>query len=159
VIDIHQSSTSAGDIRNQGTSAPCISQEGKAMTHTNQRRILLVDHQKHMRETMAVLLNMEGYQVSTATHGIDALDRLELTAPDLIISDLTPPRAVAEEFLSVVRRQLPSIPVIAVSAADDSDYCFPADAMADVFYVKEKCRVDEFLRTVAQMIHTPVVRP
>ena len=129
------------------------------MTHTNQRRILLVDHQKHMRETMAVLLNMEGYQVSTATHGIDALDRLELTAPDLIISDLTPPRSAALEFLSVVRRQLPSIPVIAVSAAADSDYCFPADAMADVFYVKEKCRVDEFLRTVAQMIHTPVVRP
>ena len=129
------------------------------MTHTNQRRILLVDHQKHMRETMAVLLNMEGYQVSTATHGIDALDRLELTAPDLIISDITPPHAAAFEFLSVVRRQLPSIPVISVSAADDSDYCFPLTRWLMCSMSKEKCRVDEFLRTVAQMIHTPVVRP
>ena len=127
------------------------------MTRATQRSILLVDNQKYMRETMAVLLDMEGYRVSTATHGLDALHRLELAAPDLIISDLTPPRWVALEFLSVVRRQFPCIPVIALSAADDSGS--PVDTMADAFYSKEQCRVDELFRTVAAMIYSPVTRP
>jgi len=127
------------------------------MARATQRSILLVDNQKYMRETMAVLLDMEGYRVSTATHGLDALHRLELAAPDLIISDLTPPHWVALEFLSVVRRQFPCIPVIALSAADDSGS--PVDTMADAFYSKEQCRVDELFRTVAAMIYSPVTRP
>ncbi len=46
------------------------------MTRATQRSIRLVDNQKYMRDTMAVLLDMEGYRVSTATHGLDALPRL-----------------------------------------------------------------------------------
>jgi CheY-like chemotaxis protein len=128
------------------------------MTRTTQSSILLVDNQKHKRETMAVLLAMEGYQVSTATHGLDALHRLELAAPNLIISDFTPPHVTTLEFLSVVRDQFPSIPVIAVTAAD-SDCRVPDCAMVDVFYANEQCRVEDLLLTVAQMIGTPVTRP
>ncbi len=129
------------------------------MIRPTQRNILLVDNQKYMRETMAALLNMEGYHVSTAIHGFDALRRLDYATPDLIISGLTSPHAASVEFLSIVRRQFPSIPVIAVCTANDSDPFFPASTMVDVSYAREQCSVDELLHTVAQMIHTRVIRP
>lgn len=121
--------------------------------------ILFIDDDQCMREVMALMLNEEGYDVSTAVDGFDALAQLRLSIPDLIITDLTMPRMSGIEFLSVVRRRFPSIPTIAISGAHAIDARFPVDVMADAFYPKGRCHPDELMRTIQVLIGGPLPRP
>lgn len=79
------------------------------------KQLLVVDDEPGVRETLAMLLQVEGYGVSTAQDGFDALVQLQVMVPALIISDLNMPRMSGFEFLSVVRRRFPQVPVIAMS--------------------------------------------
>jgi two-component system response regulator MprA len=55
-------------------------------------RILVVDDEPSLRESVARSLRFEGYSVSTAVDGIDALDRLERVRPDAVVLDVMMPR-------------------------------------------------------------------
>jgi CheY-like chemotaxis protein len=125
------------------------------MSNTSKHRILVVDDEPSVRQSLAGLLNDEGYEVSTAEHGFDALLQLRRTpSPDVIISDLNMPQMSGFEFLSVVRRRFPEIPTIAVSGAYESGDCVPGGVIADAFYAKGQHRPEELLRTVAELIQT-----
>jgi CheY-like chemotaxis protein len=126
--------------------------------HDTKASILFVDDEPCMREMVAMLLSEEGYQVLTAVDGFDALAQLRSVTPNLIISDLNMPRMSGLEFLSVVRRRFPAIPVIAMSGAYDHGDVLPAGVMADAFYPKSRCHPDELMRTVAELIETPITR-
>ena len=125
------------------------------MSSTSKHRILVVDDEPSVRGSFAGLLNDEGYEVSTAEHGFDALLQLRRDpSPDIIISDLNMPQMSGFEFLSVVRRRFPEIPTIAVSGAYESGDCVPGGVIADAFYAKGQHRPEELLRTVAELIQT-----
>lgn len=121
--------------------------------------ILFVDDDQCMREVMALLLNDEGYEVSTAGDGFDALAQLRNSVPNLIISDLHMPGMSGVEFLSVVRRRFPFIPVIAISGAHAIDEDLPIGVMADAFYPKGRCHPDALMRTIDEMMRGPLKRP
>ncbi len=90
------------------------------MNDTKRPFVLVVDDEPHIRETTAMLLTASGYGVVTADNGFDALLQLKRKKPDVIISDLNMPKMSGFEFLSVVRRRFPEIPVVAVSGAYES---------------------------------------
>lgn len=121
--------------------------------------ILFVDDDPCMREVMAMMLNEEGYEVSTAADGFESLAQLRSSIPDLIISDLHMPGMSGVEFLSVVRRRFPAIPVIAISGAHSIDASMPVGVMADVFYPKGRCHPDELMRTIRDLMRGPLSRP
>jgi len=108
------------------------------MTDKAKQRVLIVDDDKGVRDTTAILLNeTRGYEVSTAEHGFDALLQLRSgSLPDIIISDLNMPQMSGFEFLSVVRRRFPEIPVVAMSGAYESGSYVPSGVIADAFFTK-----------------------
>jgi CheY-like chemotaxis protein len=61
------------------------------------------------------LLETQGYEVLCAGDGFEGLAALKQSLPDIIISDLRMPNMSGFEFLSVVRRRFPVIPVIVIS--------------------------------------------
>jgi CheY-like chemotaxis protein len=87
------------------------------MSNLSTAMVMFVDDDAAMREVMALILAEEGFAAITAGDGIEALAELRGSTPDLIISDLHMPRMSGIEFLSVVRRRFPAIPVIAISGA------------------------------------------
>ena len=106
-----------------------------------------------------MLLNASGYEVIAAQHGFDALLQLKTAPlPDVIISDLNMPQMSGFEFLSVVRRRFPGIPVIAVSGAYETGNQVPGGVIADAFYPKGEHRPEHLLRTVAELIESTAVR-
>lgn len=129
------------------------------MSNPSRATILFVDDDPCMCEVMAMMLNEEGYEVSTAADGFDALAQLRSFIPDLIISDLHMPRMSGVEFLSVIRRRFPAIPVIAISGAHAMDASFPVEVMADAFYPKGRCHPDELMRTIRALMYGPLPRP
>jgi hypothetical protein len=72
----------------------------------------------------------------------------------VIISDLNMPQMSGFEFLSVVRRRFPDIPVVAVSGAYQSGDQVPGGVIADGFYAKGYAHPEDMLRMVAQLIDT-----
>jgi CheY-like chemotaxis protein len=76
-----------------------------------------------------------------------------MVTPDVIISDLNMPQMSGFEFLSVVRRRFPGIPVVAVSGAYEFGDHVPGGVIADAFYAKGQ-HLGELLRTVAELIRT-----
>src|ERR1039458_8194348 len=132
-------------------------QEGTCLTmsNTSKYRILVVDDEPSVRESLAGFLKTAKYDVSTAENGFDALLQLRRApSPDVIISDLNMPQMSGFEFLSVVRRRFPDIPVVAVSGAYESGECVPSGVIADAFYAKGQHHPEELLRTVAELIRT-----
>ena len=122
------------------------------MDENQKYRILLVEDEPSVLETMAMVLESDGYEVSTATHGLDALLKLELAMPNLLISDLNMPQMSGFELLPIVRERYPLIPLIAISADHDSSGRAPDGVVADAFYAKGRHRPDRLLRIVAELI-------
>jgi CheY-like chemotaxis protein len=71
-----------------------------------------------------MLLEAQGYEVRGAEDGFEGLAALKQSLPDIIISDLQMPNMNGFEFLSVVRRRFPVIPVIVISG-EFPVYLFP----------------------------------
>lgn len=118
-------------------------------------RILIVEDEKNVRDTLALILQAAGYSVSTAVHGFDALLQLkDSELPNLIVSDLNMPHMSGFEFLSVVRRRFPHIPVIASSGAYHSGDSVPGGIIADGFYAKVGSGPATLLSMVAALLAT-----
>ena len=80
-------------------------------------RILIIDDDVHIGNMLEELLAREGYQVSRAYSGTEALLALSAVRPDLILLDLMLPGLSGEEVLPRLR----GVPVIVLSAKADTD--------------------------------------
>ena len=82
--------------------------------------MLVVEDDLNAREMMRRLLVGEGWGVSVAANGREALDRLIAERPNLVLLDLMMPEMDGFEFLAEFRKnpKFASTPVIVVTAAD-----------------------------------------
>jgi len=99
------------------------------------RKLLIVDDEPATRFLLSEIFRGLGHTVLCAEDGLSALEQIRETMPDIILSDLNMPRMSGFEFLSIVRRRLPSIYVIASSGAYTGD-AIPSGIAADAFYQK-----------------------
>jgi signal transduction histidine kinase/DNA-binding response OmpR family regulator len=86
-------------------------------------RLLIVDDDDLERERMRTTLEQQGWTVTEARDGLDALTRLSEARPDAIILDLMMPEMDGFELLEEMRRkdEWRDIPVVAVTAKDLTD--------------------------------------
>lgn len=124
-----------------------------SMVPKSKTRILVVEDDPTVRQTISSLLRDEGYDVSVASDGFDALLQLKHKMPDLILSDLNMPQMSGFELLSVVRRRFPEVLVVASSGAYDSS-AVPNGVIADAFYAKGQEDASRLLEIIATLIRT-----
>lgn len=86
-------------------------------------RILVTDDDPHMLEVTKLVLESNGYQVTTAQNGIEALERIEKDTPDLLILDLLMPKMDGFDVIkSLHERSGPDgfrIPILILSAVKE----------------------------------------
>ena len=114
------------------------------------KTVLLVDDDPSMRELLSVHLEEAGFEARQAEDGIDGLAKLRDEIPKVIISDLQMPRMSGYEFISVVRRRFPWIPVIALSGAIPSE--FPAGGKPDAWSEKGALQVPVLVQTIHDLV-------
>lgn len=124
-----------------------------SMVPKSKTRILVVEDDATVRLTISALLRDQGYDVSVAIDGFDALLQLRQKVPDLILSDLNMPQMSGFELLSVVRRRFPEILVVASSGAYDCS-AVPNGVIADAFYAKGREDASQLLKIIATLIRT-----
>jgi DNA-binding response OmpR family regulator len=90
------------------------------MSEARQQRILVVDDDPNLLVVLAEQLRDDGFDVSTARDGQEALRRLEAGWPDLILVDLTMPRMDGLALARQIKAQA-DLPIIVLSAVDTAD--------------------------------------
>lgn len=98
-------------------------------------KLLIVDDEPTARTLLSQIFSRMGHPVRVAEDGLAALGEMRMDRPDVLISDLDMPRMSGFELLSVVRRKLPEIYVIASSGAFFGDK-LPYGIAADAFHAK-----------------------
>jgi len=101
--------------------------------------ILLVDDDMNFITLMSGYLTYQGYEVTTAETGTQAIALLDKMKPDLIISDIVMPEMNGYKFAETVRKspEINWIPIIFLSARDQShDRVRGLSAGATVYMVK-----------------------
>ncbi|WP_030771240.1 response regulator transcription factor [Streptomyces sp. NRRL F-2664] len=115
-------------------------------------RILVVDDEPAVREALRRSLAFEGYAVQTAVDGLDALDKADSYAPDLIVLDIQMPRM---DGLTAARRLRASgsvTPILMLTARDTvGDRVTGLDAGADDYLVKP-FELDELFARVRALL-------
>ena len=86
-------------------------------------KVLLVDDEDSLRKVMKDLLERDGYAVTEARDGVQALDQVDRVGPDIIVLDLNLPGLDGYGVLSHLRSRpaTASIPVIVLTAKGDED--------------------------------------
>jgi len=78
--------------------------------------ILVVDDEAGIRESLEVLLSLEGYAVKTAPDGEEGLRQLDQNSFDLVLLDLALPGQSGIELLPQFKEHQPDVPVIMITA-------------------------------------------
>ena len=102
-------------------------------------RILVVDDDTAVRESLGRALRLEGYQVDLAGDGAEALELLQGNGndPDLVVLDVLMPNIDGLEVCRRLRRAGSRVPVLMLTARDEvTDRVAGLDAGADDYVVK-----------------------
>src|SRR5277367_3356902 len=79
-------------------------------------RILIIDDEAGIRESLETLLSLEGYLIDTAPDGEAGLDAIGQRSYDLVLLDLALPGLNGIEVLAQIRERNPELPVIMITA-------------------------------------------
>ncbi|MDD5286338.1 MAG: response regulator, partial [Desulfuromonadaceae bacterium] len=115
-------------------------------------RILLVEADRFFREMFIALLDAEGYEVDSASSGLDGLAMLASTHYGLVITDLVTPDISGLEILARVRESDPTIDVIMVTGNANMESAIFALKHGARDYLIKPVNPDEFKHSVAQCL-------
>ncbi|MFN8557432.1 MAG: response regulator [Dehalococcoidia bacterium] len=83
-------------------------------------RAILVDDDSSIRETVAAILDMEGYPVVTASNGLEALRMVEDAPPALVLLDMRMPVMDGWGFTRELQTRGIQLPVLVMTAAQNA---------------------------------------
>ncbi len=106
------------------------------MTTDRRRRVLIVEDEASLADSIRYNLEREGYEVEVAHDGREALRQVKSTAPDLVLLDLMLPEMSGLDVCRALRAEL-RIPIIIVTAKDaEADKVAGLEVGADDYVTK-----------------------
>jgi len=106
-------------------------------------KILVVDDDQSIRDTLSNYLKRQDYNVYSAENGVDALEKMKEFHPDLIITDVKMPEMNGLELLNKVKELDKHIQVIMISAYDDMQSTVKAMQSGAYDYIEKPLEIDK----------------
>lgn len=113
-------------------------------------KILVVDDDRGIRELLEIMLNREGYLVSSTDDALKALNRCKKEKYDLILTDLKMPKMDGIDFLKAVKDVCPETMVILMTAYASPDTAVSAMQEGAYDYVEK----DFDIETLKEIVRT-----
>jgi len=107
-------------------------------------RILIVDDEESLVETLTVLLKREGFAVVSALSGREAIEKLEDDL-DVVLADIRMPKVTGIDVLSETRSRLPDVPVVLMTAQASLQSAIQAVNQGAFYYVQKPFTNEELL--------------
>ena len=100
--------------------------------------ILVVEDEMGQRTVLRRILEREGYEVALAENGLIALEKIEETMFDLVISDMRMPEMTGRDLLREIKQRDPDLPVLIVTAFAELKDAVDLVAREGAFYYLQK---------------------
>ena len=105
----------------------------------NKPKVLVVDDERVIADTLAIILNQSGFDASAVYSGTDAVERARKTTPDLVITDVFMPDLNGIQAAIQIRAFLPSCKILLFSGqAATADLLENARAQGHEFEILAK---------------------
>ena len=129
-------------------------QTGRA--ETGRPRVLVVDDDRAVRESLRRSLDFNGYDVALAGDGAEALAGIARSAPDVVVMDVMMPRLDGIEATKALRSAGNDLPILVLTARDSvGDRVDGLDAGADDYLTKPFALEELLARLRALLRRTP----
>jgi CheY-like chemotaxis protein len=121
-------------------------------TARTRHSILVVDDDNEIRNLLRSILEEDGYGVYTAENGKRAVAVLKESPVNLMLTDLAMPVQEGLETITYVRKEYPSLPVVAMSGTFRGTMLNTATHLGASAVLEKPVKVDEVLRLVQQLL-------
>jgi EAL domain-containing protein (putative c-di-GMP-specific phosphodiesterase class I)/CheY-like chemotaxis protein len=118
------------------------------------RDILVIDDDDHIRDLTSLILELEGYQVMTASDGASALQQIQRQMPGVILLDMWMPGMDGWAFTKAYH-QLPGphAPIVVVTANPSPSAC--ASQVGARTHISKPFELSQLLATISDIVPTP----
>ncbi|MBI4403968.1 MAG: sigma-54-dependent Fis family transcriptional regulator [Deltaproteobacteria bacterium] len=123
-----------------------------------QCRILVVDDEESIREFFEIMLKREGYEVVTASNGIEALEALKKRQADLVITDIQMPEMSGLELLGKIREMDSELMVIMITAFGSTETAIEAMKLGAYDYIQKPFKIEEVKIIIRQALEKRVLK-
>jgi DNA-binding NtrC family response regulator len=117
-------------------------------------RILLVEDEPSLAAALEIALRRSGYALDTAASGRAALDRLASQPWDAVVLDIGLPDLSGLDILAAIRRDLPNLPVLVITAHGHLDNAIAARKAGASDYMVKPLDLRQFQASVASLIES-----
>jgi DNA-binding response OmpR family regulator len=121
-------------------------------------RILIIDDEPEMLETLKSYLEPRGYEVVTAKDGAEGLAKFEAEKPNLVICDIKMPKKDGFEFLKEIREKKAWVPIIILSVLDDPATVLKSNSLEADYYLSKPMNLEIVLKAVKLMLSLAPLR-
>jgi len=133
--------------------APAEKPAEAARQEVKQRRIMLVDDDQEIVESMRLALQAKGYQVLVARDGNQGLVLCEKEDPDLVILDMMMPKRSGFLVLEKLRRTRPvPLRVVMITANEGSRHKAYAEMLGVDDYIRKPFAMDRLMESVERLL-------
>ncbi|MGN6180971.1 MAG: response regulator [Mucilaginibacter sp.] len=115
-------------------------------------RILIVEDNSSIRESLAELLSLNGYDIAVADSGENGITIINAYKPDLIICDILMNGMDGYEFYSKVQQNFNNIPFIFSTAKSEKRDILKAAEMGVCNYLTKPFDEDELLKCIVKCL-------
>src|SRR6058998_2240708 len=92
---------------------PRVARELRFMVE--QPSILLIEDEPRLRKNLRLLLQSEGYQVTTAPNGVEGIQKMAEASYDLVITDIMMPEMDGFQVMDYLKAHFPETVVVAIT--------------------------------------------
>ncbi len=121
-------------------------------------KILIVDDEEVIRDTLSTILTEEGYQTATAGDGAEALQKVSDEHFDLVITDLKMPRMGGMELLEKIKERDANTSVIIITAYGTMESAIQALRLGAYDYIVKPLDFDDVLIRIERLMEMRSLR-
>jgi two-component system nitrogen regulation response regulator NtrX len=118
------------------------------------RRILVVDDESSIRESLKGILGDEGYEVATAASGEEGLSAVESEDPDLVLLDVWLPGKDGVDTLQALKHTHPELPVIMMSGHGTIETAVRCAKLGAYDFFEKPLNLDKVLLGIGNALRT-----
>ena len=111
-------------------------------------KILVVDDEESMCQYLSILLQKEGYEVTTVNSGLQALQVIENDQFNVVMTDIQMPKMDGIQLLKGIKSIDPTTPVIIMTAYASEQSAIDAVNLGAFSYMQKHCKNDEIKMVV-----------
>lgn len=114
------------------------------------KNILIAEDEPHVARLLRLSLEREGYNIDMAHNGLQALEIINNSCPDLLITDINMPKMDGEELCKSLRRNYPAsqFPIVVLSSRTEVEHREWSKNMENTIFIEKPISIKKLMKYI-----------